>query len=91
MRSVTRFIADFYCAHWTQYLDSKGQSGFVRPSAPDRESALTGARVRRVIESAGFCELPDEWLIEELSGVTLELAGAEAVTIGKCLFDDYEG
>jgi hypothetical protein len=36
-------------------------------------------------------ELPDAWYDKVVDGVELELSGTENVTLGKCLFSDYDG
>lgn len=82
------FIAPVYAFHWTQY-GSKTQ-GRVIPAAPQDYQSVEDS-VRLAVENSRFCELPVEWHDKELKGIELELSGSENVTVGKCLFSDYEG
>lgn len=82
------FIAPVYCVHWTQY-ESPSQ-GAVISAAPLGHQAVED-NVRTAVERAGFFELPTEWYDQQVQGIELELSGTENVTIGKCLFSDYDG
>jgi hypothetical protein len=81
------FIVPTYCVHWTYYESST--QGAVIPVAPVRYRSVE-EKVRIAVEDAGFFELPVEWYEEHIHGIELELSGKDNVTVGKCLFSDYE-
>ncbi|MCA9280080.1 MAG: hypothetical protein H6815_12470 [Phycisphaeraceae bacterium] len=82
------FIAPVFSLHWTRYESQT--KGSVVSSVPSDCSQLE-EKLRKTLERAGLTGLPDEWFEQEVSGVELELSGTSNVTIGKCLFEDYEG
>jgi len=82
------FIVPAYTIHWTSYWRN-GKSGKV----VDTPEPLRGleTRIRQHLEKQGFIELPEDWQDIVVLGISLELAGARNVTLGKCLFEDYDG
>lgn len=82
------FIVPAYSMHWTQY--EKSGEAFVIQEAPNDYTQIE-SKIRAAIENAGFFELPRDWYEQELQGIELELSGTENVTLGKCLFQDYDG
>jgi hypothetical protein len=80
------FVAPFYSLHWTRYRDSDVRVVPVVPGDID----VIRRRIRRFLDDQGFDELPDDWHDARIEGLKLELAGESEVTIGKCLFEDYE-
>ncbi len=82
------FILPIYCIYWTRYESSI--KGSVIDTAPTGYQVVED-NVRVAVENAGFFELPDDWYERKIDGVELELSGNERVTLGKCLFTDYEG
>jgi hypothetical protein len=84
------FIADVYVLHWTLY-ESDGRTGQVVAAAPSEEAAALQGRIKHWLAKVGFLPLPDSWHELRLDGIELELSGARNVTLGKCLFRDYDG
>lgn len=84
------FIAELASLHWTRYSESMKEAEVVAESVvPDSRQIMS--KVRTVLRSCGFSESPASWDDEPLFGVRLELSNPEAVTVGKCLYEDYEG
>ncbi len=81
------FIAPAFCVHWTQY-DRSTQGTFI-PMAPAGYREVE-KKVCAALESVGFFEISDEWYNVKLHGIELELSSEEHVSIGKCLFSDFE-
>jgi hypothetical protein len=84
------FIADVYVLHWTLY-DRDGRTGQVVAAAPSEKAEALQLRVERWAAQIGFEPLPNGWYDVRVEGVELELSGASNVTLGKCLFQDYDG
>lgn len=83
------FISDVYCMHWTAY-SADGRSGRVVPT-PEIATAMTIEKnLRLMLDELGIQEIPDEWLSEPVTGISLELSGERNVTLAKCLFRDYD-
>ena len=83
------FVDDYYSMHWTRY-EQGGRSGAV--TEPMDESLVDlSARVGNSLVAQGFAELPAEWEAAPLPGVELELSEDDDVTVGKCLFHDFDG
>jgi hypothetical protein len=83
------FVSDVFQIYWTKYSDY-GKSGNVIESPENDESKEWEKRVRNFIQQKGFEECLTEWYNLPIEGVELELSGKDQVTLGKCLFVDYE-
>lgn len=84
------FIADVYTIHWTLY-EGDGRVGRVIKAPPSADAAELQLRVERWLAQIGFTRIRDDWYDTELEGIVLELSGDTAVTLGKCLFQDFDG
>jgi hypothetical protein len=84
------FVEDAFCVFWTNYSRG-GKSGSPDLSASSEGQAAVTSRVREFLESRGFVEVTSEWYSRRINGVELELSLPSEVTLGKCLFNDYDG
>ena len=82
------FIAPVSCLYWDR--PKRSTQGDLIASAPESYQAVE-ARVRAAVWAVGFFEAPSDWLNHEIEGIQLELSGTHHVTLGKCLFCDYDG
>jgi hypothetical protein len=84
------FIADVYTVHWTLY-ERGGRVGRVVEAPPSEDAVKLQLRVEKWLAQIGFTRLRDDWYDIELNGILLELSGETHVTLGKCLFQDFDG
>lgn len=83
------FIVDAFALHWTCTPCKESSARVV--ATPHTPLALRiEAQIRQALETRGFEAVPAPEHDRPVPGVALELAGDRA-TLGKCLFDDYEG
>ena len=66
------------------------QDGGVVPVVRDPELLRTSASVRAWIRTIGFELISDAIYRAPIRGVALELSEPEHLTIGKCLFEDFD-
>ncbi len=83
------FVSNVFQIYWTKYSDS-GKIGNVIESPENHESKEWEKKVREFIKQKGFEECTTEFYNLPIDGVELELSGKDHVTLGKCLFIDYE-
>lgn len=84
------FIAPAASMHWTEYEPGM-KTGRVVSENADSEAERVAGRVERWIEEIGFELIPDSVQETKVSGIELELSDAADVTVGKCLFLDFDG
>jgi len=82
------FIVSVFSLYWTRYKSSV--EGFVMIADSDERRRLEN-RVRTAVSGLGYCEIDSAWLNLKVDGVSLELSDPEDVTLGKCLFCDFDG
>ncbi len=83
------FIVDAFSLHWTRY-ECDGRQGAVR--TPTISTCRTiEAEVRRFLQNRAFIEPSVADCDSRVTGVELELSDPDMVTLGKCLFQDYDG
>jgi len=90
LTALLSFIADVYTTYWTLY-EQGGRVGRVIEIPPSEDAAKLQLRVESWLTQIGFARLHDDWYSIELNGIQLELSGETHVTLGKCLFQDYDG
>ena len=83
------FLADMYVLHWTIY-DVDGTTGHVLGAPPSVDDENLQQMVERWLANLAFTRMPDDWYNTEID-VHLELSGDRHVTLGKCLFQDFDG
>ena len=81
---LVSFILDVFSLYWTTY-EADGRYGSTASQPMLSQGKIIEENVRRVLAKQGFEEVPAIWYNEPLSGIELD------VTLGKCLFDDYDG
>lgn len=82
------FVADAFQLIWSGYR-SFGRKGSVFNSQSDFHIEIEN-RCRGFAQKLGFIECSPEVFNMPIKGVRLELSGKENVTVGKCLFDDFD-
>ncbi len=83
------FVRDLFILHWTQYSPNR-RSGQVVQEIPDACAEIEGS-VAEFLHCENFRRVPDDLYEQHVPNVELELSEPGDVTVGKCLFDDYDG
>lgn len=83
------FISNVFQIYWTKYI-KHGKTGKVIESPENNASKKWEQKVREFIKQKGFEECLTEWYNLPIDGIQLELSEKDEVTVGKCLFVDYE-
>ena len=82
------YIVDAYTLHWTEYRTT--ETGRVVGTPSIEACRRTESAVLQFLSQVGCSDVSDNWYRHRIPGIRLELGGTEA-TLGKCLFEDYEG
>ena len=82
-------MLDLFVTHWTQY-DPQRRDGRVVQKVPVSCIQLE-EDIARFLNRKRFRRIPDRIYDTHVPNVTLELSEPSDVTVGKCLFDDYDG
>ncbi|MEL6340959.1 MAG: hypothetical protein AAFQ65_13700 [Myxococcota bacterium] len=84
------FVIDAYSLHWTEYGPGD-KSGRVVDGLDNKRTGTLENETRSILAGRGFAELPATWSALPMTGIALELSDPEDVTLGKCVFEDYDG
>ncbi len=82
------FIVDAYSLHWTYYPRNK--QAYVLMDQKDAQLQNIEDKIVSFLGSKGFSDVSHKVYNMKLEDVSLELSDPDEVTVGKCLFDDFE-
>lgn len=84
------FVAPAASMHWTRYEPGM-KAGEVVAETGNAEAERVAAAIARWIEEIGFELVSAATYGARVVGVELELSDPSEVTVGKCLFRDFDG
>jgi hypothetical protein len=83
------FVSNVFDIRWWKYRN-RGRSPRIIESPENYVSKEWEQQVKAFFEKKGFVKCLPEWHSLHIEGIDLELSEKGKVTLGKCLFDDYE-